>query len=197
MSSRTRVKICGITESAHARVAFEAGADAIGLVFYPASPRKVSVAQAAAIAQSLPPFVASVGLFVNAPAEEVRSILDAVDLDLLQFHGDETPEYCASFGRAFVRAVRMEAGTDLTEYDVASPARRAPRCARAPQPGGTDRLSTGRASRPAFLPLILPAAHERKRGSRDREVGRGPGAAGRERSPGQDPQKTSILGRAP
>ena len=114
--SRTRVKICGITEAAHARVAADAGADAIGLVFYPASPRKLSTEAAAAIAQSLPPFVASVGLFVNAPAEEVRSILGAVSLDLLQFHGDETPEYCESFGRAFVRAVRMEAGTDLLEY---------------------------------------------------------------------------------
>jgi len=114
--SRTRVKICGITEAAHARVAFEAGADAIGLVFYAQSPRKLSTEAAAAIARSLPPFVASVGLFVNAPAEEVRAILGAVSLDLLQFHGDETPEYCESFGRAFVRAVRMEPGTDLLEY---------------------------------------------------------------------------------
>jgi phosphoribosylanthranilate isomerase len=114
--SRTRVKICGITEAAHARVAADAGADAIGLVFYPASPRKLSTEAAAAIARSLPPFVASVGLFVDAPAEEVRSILGTVSLDLLQFQGDETPEYCESFGRAYVRAVRMEAGTDLLEY---------------------------------------------------------------------------------
>ena len=114
--SRTRVKICGITEAAHARVAADAGADAIGLVFYPASPRRVSDEAAAAIAQSLPPFVTSVGLFVNAPADEVRATLAAVNLDLLQFHGDESPEYCASFGRAFVRGVRMEAGTDLLEY---------------------------------------------------------------------------------
>ncbi len=114
--SRTRVKICGITEAAHARVAADAGADAIGLVFHPPSPRKVSTEAAAAIARSLPPFVASVGLFVDAPAEEVRSILGTVSLDLLQFHGDETPEYCEGFGRPYVRAVRMEAGTDLLEY---------------------------------------------------------------------------------
>ena len=113
--SRTRVKICGITTPALAQVALEAGADAIGLVFAP-SPRRLEAAAAAAIATSLPPFVAAVGLFVNASAEEVRSVLAAVSLDLLQFHGDESPEFCTSFGRPFVRAVRMGAGTDLLEY---------------------------------------------------------------------------------
>lgn len=114
--SRTRVKICGIKDPAHARVAADAGADAIGLVFHPDSPRYVDVAQAAAIASSLPPFVSAVGLFVNAPETEIRAVLERVPLDLLQFHGDESPEFCARFGRPFVRAVRVEEGTDLLEY---------------------------------------------------------------------------------
>jgi phosphoribosylanthranilate isomerase len=156
--TRTRVKICGITEAAHARVAFEAGADAIGLVFYAQSPRKLSTEAAAAIARSLPPFVASVGLFVNAPAEEVRSILGAVSLDLLQFHGDETPEYCESFGRAFVRAVRMEPGTDLLEYAGRfSRAKALLLDAHVPgQPGGTGRtFDWAGIPRDLSLPLVL------------------------------------------
>lgn len=156
--SRTRVKICGITEAAHARVAADAGADAIGLVFYPASPRRIDAGAAAAIAHSLPPFVVSVGLFVNAPPEEVRSILAVVSLDLLQFHGDESPEYCASFGRAFVRAVRMEPGTDLLEY-----ARRFSRArallldAHVPgQPGGTGQtFDWAGIPRDLSIPLVL------------------------------------------
>jgi phosphoribosylanthranilate isomerase len=76
----------------------------------------VAPAKAAAIARSLPPYVMAVGLFVDATRDEVAGILDAVALDLLQFQGDETPEFCAAFGRPFVRAVRVEAGTDLVEY---------------------------------------------------------------------------------
>lgn len=113
---RTRVKICGIREREHARVAVEAGADAIGLVFYAPSPRHVELEAAARIAASLPAFVAAVGLFVDASEAEVRRVLDAVPLDLLQFHGDESPAFCAGFGRPYVRAVRMEQGTDLLEY---------------------------------------------------------------------------------
>lgn len=114
-SQRTRIKICGIREAAHARVAAEAGADAIGLVFYAPSPRFIEPAAAAAIAASLPAFVMSVGLFVNPSEAEVRRILAQVPLDLLQFHGDETPEFCESFGRPFIRVARMEAQTDLVE----------------------------------------------------------------------------------
>ena len=113
---RTRVKICGIREAAHARVAADAGADAIGLVFYRESPRYIAPSAAAAIARSLPPFVMAVGLFVNESAEAIRAILGEVPLDLLQFQGDESAEFCAQFGKAHVRAVRMEAGTDLVEY---------------------------------------------------------------------------------
>ncbi len=113
---RTRVKICGIREPAHARIAADAGADAIGLVFYRESPRYIAPGAAAAIAHSLPPFVMAVGLFVNEPAESIRRILEEVPLDLLQFQGDEGAEFCAQFARPHVRAVRMEEGTDLVEY---------------------------------------------------------------------------------
>lgn len=113
---RTRIKICGIREAAHARVAADAGADAIGLVFYGKSPRYLAPADAARIAAGLPPFVMAVGLFVNPAESEVRAILEQVPLDLLQFHGDETAEFCERFERPYVRVVRMEAGTDLVEY---------------------------------------------------------------------------------
>lgn len=116
MNVRTRIKICGIREPEHARIAAEAGADAIGLVFYQESPRLVDAPLAARIAAGLPPFVAAVGLFVNASAETIRGILGQVPLDLLQFHGDEDPAFCAQFGRPFLRAVRMEEGTDLLEW---------------------------------------------------------------------------------
>ena len=114
-SERTRIKICGIREPQHARIAADAGADAIGLVFYADSPRHVDHERAAAIARELPPYVMAVGLFVNADADAVWAILDDVPLDLLQFQGDEPPEFCEGFGRPYVRAVRMEAGTDLIE----------------------------------------------------------------------------------
>jgi phosphoribosylanthranilate isomerase len=113
---RTRIKICGIREAAHARLAAETGADAIGLNFYPQSPRYIEPAQAAPIAASLPPYVMAVGLFVNADEAQVRATLAQVPLDLLQFQGDESPGFCESFGKPYVRAVRMEAGTDLLEY---------------------------------------------------------------------------------
>jgi hypothetical protein len=99
MNERTRIKICGIREPDHARIAAEAGADAIGLVFYGDSPRHVDAVRAARISKSLPPYIAAVGLFVNAGADEIRLILEEVPLDLLQFQGDEPPEFCNQFGR--------------------------------------------------------------------------------------------------
>lgn len=111
-----RVKICGITRLEDLHAACEAGADALGFVFYSKSPRNLSIEQAVALTQALPPFVQSVGLFVDAEPGFVRTVLDAVPLDLLQFHGDETPGYCRQFGRPYLKAVRVRQGTDLLKY---------------------------------------------------------------------------------
>ena len=105
----TRVKICGITRVEDALAAANSGADAIGLVFYERSPRHVNIAQAAQLAAALPPFVTAVGLFVDADAAFVREVLENVPLDVLQFHGDETPEYCAQFGKPYLKAIRVKA----------------------------------------------------------------------------------------
>ena len=110
---RTRAKICGITRVEDALAAAFAGADAIGLVFYAPSPRDVAIERAAEICAALPPFVTTVGLFVNAAEDEVRGVLDKVPLDLLQFHGDETAAYCQRFSRPYIKAVRMAEGVDL------------------------------------------------------------------------------------
>ena len=111
-----RVKICGITRLEDALFAVNAGADALGFVFYDKSPRHVSAPQAAAICSALPPFVTRVGLFVDASAEFVQSVLHTVPLDLLQFHANETPAYCAQFGKAYLKAVRVTPATDLLKY---------------------------------------------------------------------------------
>ncbi len=110
---RTRVKICGITRPEDALAAARAGADAIGLVFYPPSPRAVTRERAREIVQVLPPFVSVVGLFVNAQPAEVRAALAALPIDLLQFHGDEAPEECRIYGRPDIKAVAMAPGVDL------------------------------------------------------------------------------------
>ena len=112
---RTRVKICGIRTVEDAQAAARAGADAIGLVFYGPSPRHVTVEQAERIAGSLPPYVMAVGLFVDAPDAQVREVLSAVPLDLLQFHGSETIDFCMQFDKPFVQAVRMRPGVDLLQ----------------------------------------------------------------------------------
>jgi phosphoribosylanthranilate isomerase len=110
---RTRVKICGITDRQDTLDAVRLGADAIGLVFYPPSPRCVTAERAAAIVEGLPPFVTVVGLFVNASREEIADVLGTVRIDLLQFHGTECPDYCAGHGRPYIKAVRVRGGTDL------------------------------------------------------------------------------------
>lgn len=112
---RTRTKICGITRSEDALIAASQGADAIGLVFYPPSPRYVTAEQASRVIATLPPFITSVGLFVDADDADVRAILDSVPLDLLQFHGNEDESYCSSFGRPYFKAIRMAEGVDLAE----------------------------------------------------------------------------------
>lgn len=111
----TRVKICGITRVEDARAAVDAGADAIGLVFYPKSSRYIEPSSAVNIARAAGPFVTVVGLFVNASAEEVTSTMSEVDLDLLQFHGDEDAAYCEQFGRPYLKALRMKPGLDVAE----------------------------------------------------------------------------------
>jgi phosphoribosylanthranilate isomerase len=110
---RTRVKICGITRLEDGLVAAAAGADALGLNFYSKSPRFIDTEKARALHAALPAFVTRVGLFVNAQAEFVKAILAAVPLDLLQFHGDEGAEYCASFGRPYLKALRIKPGMDI------------------------------------------------------------------------------------
>jgi len=115
----TRIKICGITRAEDALAAARSGADAIGLVFYPHSPRHVSTTQAEQLAEALPPFVSLVGLFVDAEAAFVREVLASVPLDLLQFHGDETPEYCAQFDRPYLKAIRVKAGVNLLQCAAA------------------------------------------------------------------------------
>jgi phosphoribosylanthranilate isomerase len=119
---RTRVKICGITRVEDGLAAASAGADAIGLIFWPRSPRCVQFEQARAIVAALPAFVSVVGLFVDPQPEAVRAALAAVPLDLLQFHGAEVPELCASFARPYIKAVPVRPGVDLLQYAAQFPA---------------------------------------------------------------------------
>lgn len=112
----TRIKICGLKDVDMVRHAARCGAHAIGLNFHKPSPRYVAPEQAATLAEAMPPYVMAVGLFVNLPAEEIRQVLSKVQLQMLQFQGDEPPEFCESFRMPYVRAVRMEEGTDLLEY---------------------------------------------------------------------------------
>lgn len=116
-----RSKICGITRIEDALAAVAAGADAIGLVFYAKSPRAVNVQQARAIIAALPPFVTTVGLFVNASRCELGEILDAVPLDLLQFHGDESAADCEGYHRPYIKALRVKAGDDIAAACLAYP----------------------------------------------------------------------------
>lgn len=108
--TRIRVKVCGITRQEDAAFAISQGADALGFVFYPKSPRCVTVAQASTIVRAIPAFVSSVGLFVDQSAADVERVLDSVPLSLLQFHGNETAEFCRSFNRPYIKALRMAAG---------------------------------------------------------------------------------------
>jgi phosphoribosylanthranilate isomerase len=121
---RTRIKICGLTRVEDVQAAVSAGADAIGFVFYPPSPRFVSLEQARALMAHVPPFVTTVGLFVNAEPAQVEAALAALPLQLLQFHGDEAEAECARYGRPYIRAVRMREGVDLVEYAACFPSAR-------------------------------------------------------------------------
>ncbi len=112
---RTRVKICGITRRQDAEFAVEMGADALGFVFYSPSPRAVTIAQVKDIIEGLPPFVSIVALFVDASADEVNNCLNELAIDIVQFHGDESAEYCEQFNTPYMKAIRMKEGVELTE----------------------------------------------------------------------------------
>lgn len=118
---RTRIKICGLTREEDVRAAVEAGADAIGFVFYPPSPRYVSFERAAELARLVPPFVSIVGLFVNPERDFVREALTKVPLQVLQFHGDEQETNCLGFGLPYIKAARMRPGLDLLKYAACFP----------------------------------------------------------------------------
>jgi phosphoribosylanthranilate isomerase len=122
---RVRAKICGITSIDDAQCAVECGADAIGLILWPRSPRAVDAAAARRISASVAPFVSVVALLVNADADDVRRVIDEVRPHLLQFHGDEREEFCASFGVPYMKAVKMRNGEDATSALTQYPSARA------------------------------------------------------------------------
>lgn len=159
---RTRVKICGITRLGDAFAAADAGADAIGFVFWAGTPRVIATDDARAIAAALPPFVSVVGLFVDPDPAHVRATLDAVPLDVLQFHGDEAPELCRAFGRPYVKAVAVAeraTGAGLLEYAGRYPDASALLFDAPPSgglPGGTGRTFDWEALPRTFTrPLVL------------------------------------------
>ncbi|MDR0737013.1 MAG: phosphoribosylanthranilate isomerase [Zoogloeaceae bacterium] len=116
MNCPLKIKICGLTSVEDVDAAAAAGADAVGFVFYRQSPRYVSPRMAAALARRLPPLVSAVGLFVNAAAADIEAALAAVPLNLLQFHGDESPEECERWQRPYIRAVRVTPGMNFLPY---------------------------------------------------------------------------------
>lgn len=113
MNQRTRIKFCGFREAEDVAAAVSIGADALGFVFYPPSPRALAPADAATLIRSVPPFVTTTGLLVNPDRKTVDSLLAEVPLDLLQFHGDEDDAFCRQFGRPFIKAVRVHPDMDL------------------------------------------------------------------------------------
>lgn len=158
LQPHTRVKICGITCPDDAVQACAAGADALGLVFYPDSPRAVEPAQAAAIAAAVPPFVQLVALFVNEPPERVWQVLQQVPVHLLQFHGDEDAAYCEQFGRPYLKALRVREELDLQQ--ACAPYTRASGILldswREGVPGGTGEVFDWRQVRQVFpRPIVL------------------------------------------
>lgn len=121
MNLRTRIKFCGITSVEEVRAAVAAGADAIGLVFYPGSPRYLPITQARTIAEAVPAMVTVTGLFVDPSVDQVVEHLQGLRLDLLQFHGDENATFCAGFDRPYMKAIRVKAGLDIPAAVTAFP----------------------------------------------------------------------------
>ena len=159
LAHRTRVKICGITAVEHGLAAAQAGADAIGLVFWPGTPRRIDVGRAREIAAAMPPFLSRVGLFVDPAADDVRAVLDAVPLDVLQFHGREPAALCRAFGRPYLKAFAVTGEIDLLESlslygDAAGWLFDAP--SHEGRPGGTGRtFDWSRVPQPLARPLVL------------------------------------------
>lgn len=156
--TKTFVKICGITRLEDAQAAVAAGADALGFVFHPPSPRALGIDRAAAITAALGPFVTTVALFVDAEPDWVAGVLAATGIHLAQFHGQETPEYCAAFRRPYIKAIRMAPGLD----PVAAAARYAGAAAclfdtwDPDRPGGTGMtFDWARLPRALARPLVL------------------------------------------
>ena len=156
--SRARIKICGITSVEDAHAVVDAGAEALGLVFYAASPRAVNIEQARAIALAAGPFTVVTGLFVDADPAFVNAVLRQVPLQLLQFHGDESPAYCESFARPYMKAIRMR-----PELDIAAGIAEHPTASgilldayRPGVPGGTgETFDWARVPRFSTKPLVL------------------------------------------
>lgn len=158
MQARTRIKICGITRAEDALAAAALGADAIGFVFYAPSPRNITIDAARDVASVLPPFVSAVGLFVDADRAFIDTVLARVPLAVLQFHGDESPEFCAQFARPFIKAIRMK-----PELDVKAEIARFPAASgilldayRPGVPGGTgETFDWQRVPRQTNTPVVL------------------------------------------
>jgi phosphoribosylanthranilate isomerase len=154
----TRIKICGMTRPEDARAATDCGADAIGMVFYAGSARAVTGDQAVGIAAVVPPFVTKVALFVNEPAVSIRRILDNVPVDLIQFHGEESADFCQQFGRPWMKALRVKPGLDIAGECARFPLARAVLLDAWQQgePGGTGKtFDWGLAPQDLSLPLVL------------------------------------------
>lgn len=118
---RTRIKICGLTRNEDVDAAVKLGADALGFVFYPPSPRAVTVEQARELTARVPAFVTVTALFVNPMVEEVQSVLDSARIDLLQFHGDEDDGFCRQFQKPYIKAIRVRQASDMVEACVRFP----------------------------------------------------------------------------
>ncbi|AVY94968.1 phosphoribosylanthranilate isomerase [Microvirgula aerodenitrificans] len=158
MIETPRIKVCGLTRAQDAHDCARLGVDAIGLVFYPDSPRHVTLEQARAVVAALPPFVSVVALFVDPAPAQVEAVLAAVPVDMLQFHGDESPDFCRAFQRPYLKAVRVRPGLDLLDYAGRHAGARGLLCdAFVPgQAGGTGATFDWRLLPPALpLPLIL------------------------------------------
>ena len=156
-NSRVRVKICGITTPRDARLAAQAGADAVGLNFHPPSPRFIDLPTAAEIAAALPPFVAIVGVFVDPPAETVEAAIEQAHLDYLQFHGDEPAAFCSGFQRPYIKAAGVSANFDFDALCGSHPAAAAflLDASDAERRGGTGKTFDWRAWPRTRRPLVL------------------------------------------